>query len=195
MLNQAHKLDQLPTLAETQEQPDSSVTNQPINISSCPNAVEKDTYSEQRFLPECIRLNFNDLKPFETLDDQFKDWHIIFDNCLVIQPSNPAFPSYSGSKVVMASPKSGLLEINFLRSVNWVSGLVTSSQRLVICAYDQNGELLDESVLPKANIANSDSDIPPNTMLSVSAENISKVKFFCFDGNFTLDEFRFCISN
>ncbi|WP_353930766.1 hypothetical protein WJM97_21260 [Okeanomitos corallinicola TIOX110] len=195
MLNQAHKLDQLQTLAETQERTESSVTKKSINISNGPNAVDKDTYTEQRFLPECIRLNFDELKAFETLHDQFKNWGIIFDNCLVIQPSNPAFPSESGSKVVMASPKSGLLEINFLRPVNWVSGLVTSSQRLVISAYDQNGELLDESVLPKANLANSDSDIPPNTMLSVSAENISKVKFFCFDGNFTLDEFRFCISN
>ncbi|NET73328.1 MAG: hypothetical protein F6K62_21045, partial [Sphaerospermopsis sp. SIO1G2] len=111
-----------------------------------------------------------------------------------VGPSNPAFPSHSGLKVAIASPKSGLMEIHFLRSVNWVSSLVTSSQQLVIYAYDQNENLIDQSVLPKANLANSDSDIPPNTILSVSSENIKKVKLVCFDGNFTLDEFRFCIS-
>jgi hypothetical protein len=142
--------------------------------------------------PRCISLNFDDLKSFEILNDQFREWGIIFHNSLVIQPSNPAFPSRSGSKVVMGSPQSGFLEVTFLHPVNWVSGLVTSSQRLVIYAYNQDGDLLDESILPKSNLANSGSDIPPNTMLSVDGNDIRNVKFFCFDGHFTLDEFRFC---
>ncbi|TAE59421.1 MAG: hypothetical protein EAZ87_09875 [Nostocales cyanobacterium] len=194
MLNQANQSNQIQTLTETKQKPDSYATKQPTYTSGFSNQLEKNTHSQNKFLPECIRLNFNDLKPFEKLNDQFQELGIVFDNCLVIQPSNPSFPSLSGLKVIMASPKSGLMEISFLRPVNWVSGLVTSSQRLVIYAHNQNGEIVDKSVLPKANLANSDSDIPPNVILSVSAENITKVKFICFDGNFTLDEFRFCVS-
>lgn len=170
------------------------LTQQQNIIPSFPHSQET-TSQDKQFIPECIRLNFDEFKSFETLFKQFEDWGIIFDNSLVIQPSNPAFPSRSGLKVIMASPQSGLLEVNFLRPANWVSALVTSSQRLVFSAYNQQGELLDEAVLPTANVVNSDSDIPPNTMLSVAAQEIWKVKVFCFDGHFTLDEFRFCFAN
>ena len=177
----------------TQEQTDGYSPN-PKNISSECNYT-KDDYSQARqFSPECIRLNFDTLKPFESLSHQFKQWGVIFDNCIVIQPSNPAFPSRSGSKVVMSSPQNGFLEVTFLRPAKRVSALITSSQRLIFSAYDQQDKLLDESVLPQANVTNSGSDIPPNTMLSVVADDIWKVKIICFDGHFTLDEFRFCFS-
>lgn len=196
MLNQAHlQLDPVRNLKGFKEQTSNSgITNQNITSVSQNLAEEKIHYSEQLTSASCIRLSFDELKSFEILDNQFQDLGIIFDNGLVIQPSNPAFPSRSGLKVVMGSPKSGFLEVIFLRPVNWVSILVTSSQRLVIQAHNQNEELLDESVLPAANLATSSSDIPPNTMLSVAANDIRKVSFFCFDGHFTLDEFRFCFS-
>ncbi|TAF06962.1 MAG: hypothetical protein EAZ77_11305 [Nostocales cyanobacterium] len=195
MLNQATlQLDQLQTLENNKFPTDrSSVLNQ-RNTSVSPDLVEEDIEAHQVNVPRCIRLNFDDLKSFEILHNQFKNWGLIFDNSLVIQPSNPAFPSRSGLKVLMGSPKNGFLEVNFLRPVNFVSGLVTSSQRLVLSAYNQNDELVNESVLPTANVVGSGSDIPPNTLLSVTANSIKRVNFCCFDGNFTLDEFRFCLT-
>jgi hypothetical protein len=142
--------------------------------------------------PSCIALNFEDLKCFETVERQYESWGVIFHNSLAIQPSNPAFPTHSGVTVLMGSPKSGLLEVSFLQPVNWVSAFVTSSQRLVLTAYDRDRKLLAQTVLPGANLANSDSPIPPNTLLSIAANGIHHLTFSAFDGLFTLDNFRFC---
>ena len=149
-----------------------------------------DTKAENT--PSCISLNFDDLKCFETVERQYESWGVIFHNSIAIQPSNPAFPTHSGLKVLMGSPKSGLLEVSFLQPVNWVSALVTSSQRLVLLAYDRDRKLLAQAALPGSNLANSDSAIPPNTLLSVAANDIHSVIFSAFDGQFTLDNFRFC---
>ncbi|OUL34376.1 hypothetical protein BV372_14165 [Nostoc sp. T09] len=146
----------------------------------------------QENTPTCISLNFDDLKCFETVERQYESWGVIFHNSLAIQPSNPAFPTHSGLKVLMGSPKSGLLEVSFLRPVNWVSALVTSSQRLVLTAYDRDRKLVAQTVLPGSNLANSGSSIPPNTLLSIAANDIHHVSFSAFDGQFTLDNFRFC---
>ena len=143
-------------------------------------------------IPNCVDLNFDELKCFETVERQYENWGVIFHNSLAIQPSNPAFPTNSGLTVLMGSPKSGLLEVSFLKSVNWVSALVTSSQRLVLTAYDRDRKLLAQTVLPGSNLANSDSSIPPNTLLSITANGIHSVTFSAFDGQFTLDNFRFC---
>jgi hypothetical protein len=87
-----------------------------------------------------------------------------------------------------------LLEVVFLRPVNWVTTLVTGSQRLLVDAYDEDDKLLDKSVLPAGNVVNSGLDIPRNTILSVTGNYIQKVSFCCFDGHFTLNEFKFCCS-
>ncbi|MBW4555349.1 MAG: hypothetical protein KME59_05315 [Trichormus sp. ATA11-4-KO1] len=144
-------------------------------------------------VPTCICLNLEDLKCFETVERQYEHWGVIFHNSLAIQPSNPAFPTHSGLTVLMGSPKGGFLEATFLRPVNWVSVFVTSSQRLVLSAYDRDRQVLAQTILPSANLANSDSVLPPNSLLSITAKNIHSVTFCAFDGQFTLDNFRFCI--
>lgn len=144
-------------------------------------------------VPTCICLNLEDLKCFETVECQYEQWGVIFQNSLAIQPSNPAFPTKLGSTVLMGSPKNGFLEATFSRPVNWVSACVTSSQRLVLSAYDRDRQLLCQSILPSANLANTDSSLSPNILLSVAAKNIHSVTFSAFDGQFTIDEFRFCL--
>ncbi|MBW4645891.1 MAG: hypothetical protein KME23_23370 [Goleter apudmare HA4340-LM2] len=143
-------------------------------------------------VPSCISLNLEDLKCFEAVERQYESLGVIFHNSLAIQPSNPAFPTHSGLTVLMGSPKGGFLEATFLQPVKWVGAFVTSSQRLVISAYDRDRQPLAQAVLPGANLANSDSAMPPNTLLSVTAKDIHSVTFCAFDGQFTLDNFRFC---
>ncbi|WP_397326856.1 hypothetical protein [Nostoc sp. FACHB-110] len=144
-------------------------------------------------VPVCVCLNLEDLKCFEPVERQYEQWGVVFQNSIAIQPSNPAFPSHSGLIVLMGSPKSGLIEASFLQPVNYVSAYVTSSQRLVMSAYDRDRQLLGQTILPGANLANSDSAVPPNTLLSVTASNIQFVTFCAFDGQFTIDDFHFCI--
>ncbi|MDJ0735442.1 MAG: hypothetical protein QNJ47_15520 [Nostocaceae cyanobacterium] len=140
----------------------------------------------------CICLKLEDLKCFEIVERQYEKWGVIFNNCIAIQPSNPAFPPHSGKIVFMGSPKSGLLEATFLHPVNCVRAFITSSQRLVLSAYDRDHQLLDQTLLPAGNLANSDSSMPPNVLLSIKANNIHSVSFCAFDGQFTVDEFSFC---
>ncbi|WP_341525816.1 hypothetical protein WKK05_25015 [Nostoc sp. UHCC 0302] len=155
--------------------------------------VEPSIEPSKITVPTSIYLNLEDLKCFEAVERQYEQWGVIFHNSLAIQPSNPAFPTNSGQTVLMGAPKSGFLEASFLRPVNWVSAFVTSSQRLVLSAYDRDRQLLAQTVLPGSNLANSDSTIPPNTLLSVTVNNISSVTFCTFNGQFTLDDFRFCL--
>ncbi|MDZ8104270.1 MAG: hypothetical protein RM338_01405 [Nostoc sp. DedQUE12a] len=169
-----------------------NIQNQ-ITASFRRDCVEPPIDLTKLSIPTCICLDFEDLKCFEVVERQYERWGVIFQNSLAIQPSNPAFPSYSGLTVLMGAPKSGFLEASFLYPVNSVSAFVTSSQRLVLSAYDRDRQLLGQTVLPGANLANSDSAISPNTLLSITANNIYTVTFCAFDGQFVLDNFRFCL--
>lgn len=139
-----------------------------------------------------ISLQFTNLKCFENVERQYEDQGVIFSNCIAIQPSNPAFPIKLGTLVLMDSPKSGLLEATFVRPVQKVKVLVTSSQRLLLSAYDRNQKLLTQSILAP-NLANSDSLIPPNALLCVQADNIHRITLCAFDGHFIVEEFSFCL--
>lgn len=173
--------------------PDKLDVQNQILASASRSQLEEVTESFTVDSPTCICLNLEDLKCFEVVERQYEQWGVIFHNSLAIQPSNPAFPTKLGSTVLMGSPKSGLLEATFLRPVTWVSACVTSSQRLVLSAYDRDRQLLNQTVLPGANLANSDSSLSPNILLSVIAKDIYSITFCAFDGQFTIDEFRFCL--
>ncbi|MDZ8263354.1 hypothetical protein [Nostoc sp. ChiQUE01b] len=164
-----------------------------IKASARRGQVEPVLDATRLTVPTCICLDLEDLKCFEAVERQYERWGVIFHNSLAIQPSNPAFPTYSGLIVLMGAPKSGFLEATFLRPVNSVSAFVTSSQRLVLSAYDRDRQLLAQTALPGSNLANSDSPISPNTLLSINVNNIYSVTFCTFDGQFTLDNFRFCL--
>ncbi len=142
---------------------------------------------------KCISLKLENLKCFEKVEHQFKESGVVFSNCMAIQPSNPAFPARSGSVVLMGSPQSGLLEAFFINPVKLVRAFITSSQRLILSAYDCERQLIAQSLLPSSNLANSDSCVSPNTLLFVSGNNIHSVTFCAFDGQFTVDDFNFCI--
>jgi hypothetical protein len=167
----------------------------PIVTPICQNNVEEYIDPSHSNASKCIRINFDNLKSFEIVERQYESWGVVFNNSLAIQPSNPAFPTNSGATVLMASPKNGVLEVIFLEPVAWVSALVTSSQPLIFSAYNKAGQLLTQSTLPTPNLANSDSAMSPNTLLSVEAKDIQSVTFCAFDGQFTIDEFRFCFSS
>ncbi|MDZ8239582.1 MAG: hypothetical protein RMZ69_20935 [Nostoc sp. ChiQUE01a] len=168
-----------------------NIENQ-ITASSRRDRIESPIDLAKLSIPTCICLDLEDLKCFEVVERQYERWGVIFQNSLAIQPSNPAFPSHSGLTVLMGAPKSGFLEATFLQPVNSVSAFVTSSQRLVLAAYDRDRQLLGQTVLASANLANSDSAISPNTLLSITGNNIYRVTFCAFDGQFVLDDFRFC---
>jgi hypothetical protein len=141
--------------------------------------------------PTCVRLNMEDLKCFDVVERQFQQWGLTFRNAIALHPSNPAFPPRSGTTVLMGAPKNGLIEISFQSPVRFVSGFVTSSQRTILSAYDQQNQLLARAELTEPNLAGTDSKIPPNTQLSVTVPNIYRITFYAFDGCLTVDDLSF----
>ncbi len=161
----------------------------PVSRIQAPSGID----AEIGTVAKCIYLKLEDLKCFETVERQYENLGVIFNNCIAIQPSNPAFPPHSGLVVLMGSPKSGLLEATFVNPVARVDAFVTSSQPLILSAYDRDRRLLEKTVLPAANLANSDSSASPNILLSLRANEIHRVTFCAFDGQFTVDDFSFCL--
>lgn len=187
------QLDTLLTFKAPQFMPSELDLEKIAPSSAARSQTVQVNHNEIEVAPRCFSLQLENLKCFEKVEYQFKESGVIFSNCMAIQPSNPAFPARSDSVVLMGSPQSGLLEAFFLNPVKSVRACITSSQRLILSAYDNDRELLAQSVLPSANLAYSDSSVSPNTLLFVSANNIHSVTFSAFDGQFTVDNFNFCI--
>ncbi|MGE5656191.1 MAG: hypothetical protein ACM37W_06205 [Actinomycetota bacterium] len=141
--------------------------------------------------PACVRLGLEELKCFEIVEYQFERWGITFANAIAIQPSNPAFFVRPDTTVLMGAPKSGLIEIFFKYPVHFASALVTSSRRTVMSAYDAEGKMITQAELPAPNLVGSNSPIPPNAVLSVSAAKIYQISFYAFDGQIIVDDLTF----
>lgn len=169
-----------------------SVTNlmeKPTVISSEASTQLVSEFGESQL--KTVRLNLEDLKCFEVVERQYQEWGAIFRNAIALQPSNPAFPPRSGTTLLLAAPKNGFLEIAFQQPVSFFQAHVTSSQRTILTAYDRNEKLLGRAELASSNLAGSNSPIPPNAELSVSAPNISRISFYAFDGQLTVDDITF----
>lgn len=141
--------------------------------------------------PAIVALNLEDLKCFEVVERQFQGLGIAFRNALALQPSNPAFPPRSGTTVLLGAPKNGFLEITLQKPACFVSAYVTSSQRTVLTAYDHEDKPIGRAEMPGPNLAGSDSEIPPNTQLSLSVPNIHRLTFYAFDGQMIVDDLSF----
>jgi hypothetical protein len=166
------------------------IQNKPLNWVMDVN--ESSSVAEIDATSNTISLNLEELKCFEVVKNQYQKFGIKFENCIAIQPSNPAFPTRFSSVVLMAGPKNGFMEATFTKPVSEFSAFVTSSQQLVLSAYGRDRKLLTQSTLPSANLNNSDSTNLPNTKLTVKAKNIQYITFCAFDGQFTIDDLSFC---
>ncbi|MEM7556856.1 MAG: hypothetical protein AAF378_22735 [Cyanobacteria bacterium P01_A01_bin.84] len=139
-----------------------------------------------------ISIKLDNLRCFETVERQYKNEGVIFNNTIAIEPSNPAFPTLVHRFVLMGSPKSGFMEASFIKPVKSVCAYVTSSQRLEFCAYNRDRQLIGKAILPGANLANSGSSLDPSSLLSINGDDIHDVTFSAFDGQFIIDGFSYC---
>ena len=144
--------------------------------------------------PTCIHLDLDDLKSFEVVNQQFEQLGVTFMNAIALQPSNPAFPPRSGTMVLIGGPKSGWLEASFRYPASFVSCFVTSSRQVVLCAYDSENNTIAQVEMPEANLAGSNSAIAPNKQLTLEVPNIHRITLYAFDGQFSLDDFQFCLT-
>lgn len=138
--------------------------------------------------PSSVCLNLEDLKCFEVVEQQFCHYGISFKNAIALQPSNPAYPSRSGTTVLMGAPKNGWLEIAFSAPIYMFCCYVTSSQRVVLSAYDHHDKLLVRQSMAEANLAGSNSEILPNAQMRIEEPNISRITFYAFEGQLTIND-------
>jgi hypothetical protein len=141
--------------------------------------------------PSSVCLNLEDLKCFEVVDHQFHHYGISFINAIALQPSNPAYPPRNSATLLMAAPKSGWIEILFSQPIRQFCCYITSSQRMLLSAYDSQNNLLVRESLTQPNLADSDSLIPPNAPFNIETPNISRITFYTFDGQLTLSDLSF----
>jgi hypothetical protein len=141
--------------------------------------------------PLSVCLDLEDLRCFEVVDEQFQHYGITLKNAIALQPSNPAYPPRSGNTVLMGAPKSGWLEATFSKPISKFCCYVTSSQRMVLSAYDSQDKLLVRQSLSVPNLAGFDDKLPPNAQMIIEEPNISRITFYAFDGQLTLDDLSF----
>lgn len=137
-----------------------------------------------------VCLNLEDLKCFEVVEHQFRQYGVTFKNAIALQPSNPAYPPRNSTTVLMAAPKSGWLEVIFSQPVSKFCCYVTSSQRMIMSAYDPQN-LLISKLITEPNLAGSDAQFPPNFELKLDKINISRITFYAFDGQLTITDLSF----
>ncbi|MGF1498338.1 MAG: hypothetical protein ACFB8W_16175 [Elainellaceae cyanobacterium] len=140
-----------------------------------------------------VQLDLEGLQCFEVVRQQYHQLGVVFKNAIALRPSNPAFPPYSGSMVLMGAPKNGFLEAIFTKPTSSVSACVTGSRRTAANAYDSKGELVETVQTPDANLATAESAADANYRLTLTTSNISRVVFQCLGGQFTLDDFSFVV--
>lgn len=141
--------------------------------------------------PSSVYLNLEDLKCFEVVEHQFHHYGIKFKNAIALQPSNPAYPPRSGTNVIMGAPKTGWLEATFSQPIRQFCCYVTSSQRMILSAYDSEDNLIARSSMISSNLAGSDSPISPNAQMKIQGLNISRITFYAFDGQLTITDLSF----
>jgi hypothetical protein len=140
----------------------------------------------------CVRLNLEDLESFEAIEDQFQQWGVTFRNAIALQPSNSAYPPRSGQILLMGAPRSGWMELNFKRPIRLFNCHVTSSQTILLSAYDRQGNTVAHDELPESNLAHSNSKIPPNAPLRAVGAKIARITLYAFDGQLAVNDLSFC---
>ncbi len=163
---------------------------QAVKVSPCWEVAELNS-NLLVIRPSSVCLNLEDLKCFEVVEEQFYHYGITFSNAIALHPSNPAYPPRTGTTVLMGAPKSGWMELTFSKPICQFCCHVTSSQRMLLSAYDHQNKLLARRSLDQPNLAGSDSSIPPNAPLKLEVANISRITFYAFDGQLTLADLSF----
>ncbi|MGB5961906.1 MAG: hypothetical protein WBG73_14660 [Coleofasciculaceae cyanobacterium] len=160
-------------------------------IASSNSSVAESNSNLPIISPLSVYLNLEDLKCFEVVDSQFSDYGITLQNAIAILPSNPAYPTSTGTTVLMGAPKNGWLEATFSQTIRKFCCYVTSSQATTISAYDHQDKLLARQSLSGANLAGFDSHLPPNAQLLIEEPNISRITLYAFDGQLTASDLSF----
>lgn len=141
-----------------------------------------------------IKLPFDRLRCFEAVEEQFAHLGVLFENAIVLQPSNLMYQPTVGSMVLMAAPENGWLEIRFTLPIAYFSCLLTSSQHATISAYGDENQLLQTIETEKNGDSDRDEQLSfphPNLPIALHHSPIQKIVFNSLDGQLVIHDIRF----
>ncbi|TAF51887.1 MAG: hypothetical protein EAZ61_09580 [Oscillatoriales cyanobacterium] len=161
--------------------PRSGVTTAPSDAVASAHAVPGD----RTILP------FDRLHCFEDVADCFTDLGLHFDNAIALVPSNPRYPTAQNALVIVSAPYNGALAIQFDRPISSLTACVTSSRPMTMSAQNKDAAIIARSRIPSANLNGSNSHIPANYPLVVTAPAIYGVTFSAFDGQIAISDLAF----
>lgn len=143
--------------------------------------------------PRLIRLDFENLRAFERVTDQYRHMGVCFSGAIAIEPSNPAFTAKSGSTVLMPTGNLMSLIAYFDKPSCWAGAFVCSTRIVVLTAYDQEGNFLGQTstVANLPSLPDGQSESLPQ-QLELNRHGIAKVEFHSYVP-FTLDDFFFAL--
>lgn len=98
--------------------------------------------THRRAIPSLVRLDFQDLKAFERVTDQYQHLGVEFSQAIALSPSNPAFGRPTGSMAVMPPSHQKSITVSFLRSIAKVGAYVSNVRPVTLTAYDKDDNSL-----------------------------------------------------
>ena len=144
--------------------------------------------TQARTIPSLLQLDFQDLKAFEQVTDQYQHLGVQFSQAIALSPSNPAFVPRTGSIAVMPLGHHKSITVSFLSSVKKVGAYVSNVRTVTLTAYDEDGNSL-------GSVYSSCSSAEPGValdlqLLELEIEAIAYVTFQC-DAPFILNDLFF----
>lgn len=139
--------------------------------------------------PSLVRLDFQDLKAFERVTEQYQHLGVQFEQAIALSPSNPAFQPRTGSMAVMPPSHHKSITVSFFRSIAKVGAYVSNVIPVTLTAYDEDGNSLGSASSqpcssPQPGVA------LDRQLLELEIEAIAYVTFHS-DGPFILNDLFF----
>ncbi|MGK7905376.1 MAG: hypothetical protein AB4352_29020 [Hormoscilla sp.] len=136
-----------------------------------------------------VQLNFEDLKTFERVTDQYQHLGVGFEQAIALSPSNPAFQPRTGSLALMPPSHQKSITVSFLRSIAKVGAYVSNVIPVTLTAYDEDGNRLGSASsqpcsFPEPGVA------LERQLLELEIEGVAYVTFYS-DAPFILNDLFF----
>jgi hypothetical protein len=143
-------------------------------------------------IPQCprlIRLDFQDVRAFESVTDRYCHFGVEFSCAIALEPSNPAFESKPGKCVLMPSGSETRISVSFNQPASLVGAMVCGAGTIAIAAFDCQGNLLQQASTA-GNPWSSAAQAWSSQQLQLNRAGISQVVFYSSEP-FILDDFFF----
>lgn len=175
-------------LSPQQSRPSSS---QPVSSRSDVGLMQRTIAVEALQFQQFTTLSFQELSAFERVREQYAHLGVRFEGTIALEPSNPLFHSDSETLILMPANDQAGITVSFDLPTEWVGAFVTSVRPVLMSAFDENGNLLEQATTHWDQVYTEDGLLRfplPQQRLELRAQHIARVVFHSY-APFTLSNF------